>query len=89
MNKRFWGLDELYRYTANNMSGECTDCNGSKPNPDNNYCVAAPGRIPEDVLTMVFINMQPLDSVYPTDAALKNGTLFPNLNKPFYGGMQR
>ncbi len=43
----------------------------------------------DDPLTMVFINMQPLDSVYPLCEAYCNGTLFPNLNKPFVGGMQR
>lgn len=43
----------------------------------------------EDPLTMVFINMQPLDSVYSLDEAFCNGTLFPNLNKPFFGGMSR
>lgn len=40
-------------------------------------------------LTMVFINMQPLESVYSEDEAYKNGTLFPNLNKPFLGGKRR
>ena len=40
-----------------------------------------------DPLTMVFINMQPLDSVYTLSEAFCNGTLFPNLNKPFFGGM--
>lgn len=42
-----------------------------------------------DPLTMVFINPQPLDSVYPIETAFCNGTLFPNLNKPFYGGKRR
>lgn len=41
-----------------------------------------------DPLTMVFINMQPLDSVYPVSEAYCVGTLFPNLNKPFFGGMR-
>lgn len=40
-----------------------------------------------DPLTMVFINAQPLENVYPLNEAFCNGTLFPNLNKPF-GGMQ-
>ncbi len=39
-----------------------------------------------DPLTMVFINMQPLDNVYTPHEAFCNGTLFPNLNKPFLGG---
>ncbi|MBQ3817405.1 MAG: spore coat associated protein CotJA [Clostridia bacterium] len=40
----------------------------------------------EKILTMAFVNMQPLDELYRTDDALSNGTLFKNLNKPFYGG---
>ena len=43
----------------------------------------------EKPLTMVFINMQPLENVYSQDEAYKNGTLFPNLNKPFLGGSRR
>lgn len=42
----------------------------------------------DDVLTMVFINMQPLDEIYTPEAAFNEGTLFPNLNKPFLGGMK-
>ncbi|MBQ2286269.1 MAG: spore coat associated protein CotJA [Clostridia bacterium] len=38
---------------------------------------------------MVFINMQPLDEVYMPKEAFCNGTLFPNLNKPFLGGRRR
>lgn len=37
-------------------------------------------------LAMVFINMQPLDSVYPLCESFENGTLFPNLDMPFLGG---
>lgn len=36
-----------------------------------------------DALTMVFINMQPLEGVYPLDESFDNGTLFPSLNKPW------
>lgn len=39
-----------------------------------------------DPLTMVFINAQPFGKVYDTDEAFENGTLFPDLNKPFLGG---
>lgn len=38
------------------------------------------------VLTMAFVNMQPLETLYATEEAFSNGTLFKNLNKPFYGG---
>lgn len=46
------------------------------------------GNVGNDVLTMVFINMQPLDEIYTPEAAFNEGTLFPNLNKPFLGGMK-
>lgn len=38
------------------------------------------------VLAMAFVNMQPLETLYTTEEAFSNGTLFKNLNKPFYGG---
>ena len=40
----------------------------------------------KDPLTMVFINVQPFGRVYDTEEAFENGTLFPDLNKPFMGG---
>ncbi len=90
MNKRFWGLDELYRYNAaNNSNPDCTDCQNSVPCLNTDYCTPTPRNIPDDVLTMAFINMQPLESVYPPETSFSNGTLFPNINKPFYGGMQK
>ncbi len=39
----------------------------------------------EPVLTMAFVNMQPISEIYSVDNALKNGTLFKNIDKPFYG----
>ena len=43
-----------------------------------------------DSLTMVFINMQPSGGeVYPLDKAFCRGTLFPELDKPFLGGMRK
>lgn len=38
------------------------------------------------VLAMAFVNPQPMASVYDLPQAFSNGTLFPDLNKPFYGG---
>ena len=35
---------------------------------------------------MVFIQVQELNNVYSLGDAYKNGTLFPELNKPFYMG---
>lgn len=42
-----------------------------------------------DPLTMVFINAQPFNEVYSTEQAFENGTLFPELNKPFLGGARQ
>lgn len=36
-------------------------------------------------LAMAYVPMQPLESTYEQDEALKAGTLFPNLDKPFLG----
>ena len=61
----------------------------TKPCIDTDYCVATPPDMNGAILTMAFVDMQPLESVYPTDAAFSSGTLFPNIDKPFYGGMKR
>ena len=39
-----------------------------------------------DPLTMVFINMRPINGVYPLDKAFCRGTLFPELDKPWMVG---
>ncbi len=39
-----------------------------------------------DILTMAFVNIQPFDKVYSLSDAFEAGTLFPALNKPFFGG---
>lgn len=36
-------------------------------------------------LTMAYVPMQMFDSVYEQNEALNNGTLFPDLDKPFKG----
>lgn len=41
------------------------------------------------VLAMAFVNMQVWDDVYSSRDAYNNGTLFPELNKPFLGGRRR
>ncbi len=35
-----------------------------------------------DILTMAFLEIQPLDAVYSLSDAFNAGTLFPDLNKP-------
>ena len=42
--------------------------------------------IAQPVLAMAFVNMQPLDYVYDEEKAFQNGSLFPNITKPFYYG---
>ncbi|MDO4608923.1 MAG: spore coat associated protein CotJA [Clostridia bacterium] len=49
------------------------------------------GAMPDkDILTMAFVNIQPLTSVYDTDTGFSKGTIFPNLDKPLkVGGNMR
>lgn len=80
MDRKMFDMSEFYRMSGDirnePMKEERTRMHMKNDNDD---CM--------DPLTMVFINMQPLDSVYPLSEAYCNGTLFPNLNKPFFGGM--
>ncbi|MBQ3088250.1 MAG: spore coat associated protein CotJA [Clostridia bacterium] len=38
-------------------------------------------------LTMAYVPFQTIEGTYNRDEALKAGTLFPNLDKPFLGRM--
>ena len=38
-------------------------------------------------LTMAYVPFQQIEGVYNCEEALKSGTLFPNLDKPFLGRM--
>lgn len=50
-----------------------------------NTCPMSP--LPEDpVVAMAYIPWQQLNEVYEPMTALKNGTIFPELNKPFMAG---
>lgn len=53
---------------------------------DNDFCNNAPTQSTDGVLTMAFVNMQPLSTVYSASDAMKKGTLFPNIDKPFSKG---
>lgn len=90
MERRSYDLTRMLRDNI-----PCDDCdrvnnttNGIPDCINTDFCVE-PNKDYEDVLTMVFINKQPLDTVYPNETAFSSGTLFPNLDKPFYGGMRR
>ena len=56
---------------------------------NDDFCIASPMPRMGSVLAMAFVDMQPIESVYPEDTAFCNGTLFPNLNMPFYGGKKK
>ena len=46
--------------------------------------------MPKDpALGIAYVRWQELEEVYEPLEALKNGTLFPELNKPFYGRRAR
>jgi hypothetical protein len=43
----------------------------------------------EQVLVMAYVPWQKWQNIYKRQEALKNGTLFEELNKPFKGGRKR
>ncbi len=62
-----------------------------KDSVDKDYCLPSPKDFGDGTLTMAFVNMQPLDSVYDTHTAFNKGSLFPNIDKPLYicGGNEK
>ncbi|MEE1160561.1 MAG: spore coat associated protein CotJA [Acutalibacteraceae bacterium] len=79
MDRRMFDMSEFYRADSDMRSDPVRDERYRINSESDEKCT--------DPLTMVFINMQPLDSVYPLNEAYDEGTLFPNLNKPYLGGM--
>ncbi len=70
----------------------CYNCKSDVKIPsciNDDYCISSPMPKNEGILAMAFVDMQPLDSVYSEDLALCSGTLFPNLDMPFYGGRNK
>ena len=80
MDRRMFDMSEFYRMSEAVNSVPMREERSRMQVKNDGECA--------DPLTMVFINMQPLESVYPVQEAYAVGTLFPNLNKPFYGGMR-
>lgn len=81
---------DLNMYSQTDVGNQKCDNNVKiPPCIDDNFCVSTP--IPRNggVLAMAFVDMQPLDSVYSEELAFCNGTLFPNLDMPFYGGKDK
>lgn len=70
----------------------CVNCKDNVVIPNcinDDFCIATPMPRMGGVLAMAFVDMQPIESVYPEATAFCNGTLFPNLNMPFYGGFKK
>ena len=87
MDRNFWDITNIYRQ---NIKNDNNDQPVKIPNCINDdFCIEPPKDIGNGVLTMVFGNMQPLENIYSAESALKNGTLFPCLDKNFYGGMKK
>lgn len=58
------------------QSDAATDCH--------KHCVSTP--LPENpAVTMAYVPFQTDKSIYEPEMALREGTLFPVLNKPFHG----
>ena len=89
MNRRFIELAEYGKTSIDD-----TPCKkmtrGLETNiPDclnGDYCIPSPQNMNGGILTLAFVDMQPLDTVYQTDTAFCRGTLYPNIDKPFSGG---
>lgn len=83
MERKMFDMSEFYRSSSGirAQSPAPVRANVNMGGADENDCA--------NPLTMVFINMQPFGRVYPVDEGYLNGTIFPDLNKPFYGGVER
>ena len=89
MDKMPYSFSDMMRKHEGRSNGiTCADDSAVPGCINTNFCLSTP----EDksgILTMVFMDMQPLDSIYSPETAFCNGTLFPNIDKPFNGGMYR
>ncbi len=80
MDRRIFDMLELYK--QNNRSDEM---NTQKECLKDNFCLETDyNAMNGNVLTMAFVNMQPIESVYETLDGFPRGTIFPNLDKPFW-----
>lgn len=80
MDRRIFDMLELYKQNNTEV----------KPNPEacvnTDFCKDTNYNVPNgEVLTMAFVNMQPIESVYETDEGFCRGTIFPNIDKPLSG----
>ncbi len=83
MDRKMFDFNDYRHYVARDNANVDT-----KPQIcfDTNACNPPESQNTEDVLTMAFVNMQPLDYVFDEAQAFQNGSLFPNITKPFYYG---
>lgn len=91
MDRRLYDLSQMYRDNDNRVSYQSARQTNDSAMCDclnTDFCLPEPENMNGGILTMAFVDMQPLESVYETPDALRCGTLFPNINKPFYGGMK-
>lgn len=93
MNKSNSAFEEMYREASlENIKKRGWESASKVTAPfciNDDFCISPSRERNNGILTMAFVDMQPLDNVYEPDAALCNGTLFPNINKPFSGGKFR
>ena len=92
MNRKLFELSDLDEHSNKNVY--CKNCSvrEGKTIPEcisGDYCVETPRNMNGGILTLAFVDMQPLETVYQTETAFCNGTLFPNNDKPFFGGRKR
>lgn len=87
MDKMPYNLTEMFRSVEGRSKMMDNSQNRGCINTD--FCMVSPPDMNSGILTMAFVDMQPIESVYPPETALQRGTLFPNIDKPFVGGMVR
>ena len=83
MDRRVFDMLELYHQTNHNNENKpvLNDCF------NDDFCLETDYNAKDgNILTMAFVNMQPINSVYETEDGFKRGTIYPNIDKPFYGG---
>lgn len=91
MERRFFQLSGIESETGNMIKAPGSERTSGRETAvptclNTDYCLNRPDDGIGGVLTMAFVNMQPMDSIYSLEDAFENGTLFPNLDKPFWGG---
>lgn len=84
MDRRMFDMSDFFRDTAFIKQDENNAIH--KDCYDSNFCVKTPPQINNGILTMAFVDMQPINTVYEIEEGYDKGGIFPNINKPFYGG---